>query len=192
MDEKGKVLRGCRAMWLTFDNETLENTTCLGKDLDDLSIDLNPNVEQKKNVLGETITEHNGYTPSMANEYIARKEDAIYKHIQYIADHLAEDDEHISATMIVATLDIEVKDTGESTGTGSGYKVPVKVVVDSDGGGTSGYALPFTIYEDGARVEGTVTVTNKKPTFKATSTMAAQASTQIKTNIKGATESSTQ
>lgn len=50
----------------------------------------------------------------MDNEYLARKEDAIYEHIQYIADNLAADDEHISATMIVATLDIEVKDTGES------------------------------------------------------------------------------
>lgn len=64
-----KILRGCRAMWLTFDNETLENTTCLGKDLDDLSIDLNPNVEQKQNVLGETSTEitdiHHPWTMSI-------------------------------------------------------------------------------------------------------------------------------
>ncbi len=41
----GKILRGCRAMWLTFDNE---GYTCLGKDSDDLSIDGNNDSEQVK------------------------------------------------------------------------------------------------------------------------------------------------
>ncbi len=158
----GKILRGRRAMWLTFDNEKY---TCLGKDSDDMSIDMNPDTETIKNVQGETTFVNNGYTPSMSNEYIARTEDAIYEHIQYIADNLAVDDEHTSATMIVATLDIEVKDTGEKTATGKGYKVPVNIVVDNDGGSTSGYAIPFTINENGNRVQGTVTVENKVPTF---------------------------
>ncbi len=160
----GKILRGRRAMWLSFDDK---DYTVLGKDSDDLSIDLNPDTEQTKNVLGETTFNNNGYTPSMSNEYQARTEDAIYEHIQYIADNLAVDDEHTSATMIVATLDIEVKDTGEKTATGKGYKVPVKVVVDNDGGSTAGYAIPFTINEDGARVQGSVSVENKIPTFTA-------------------------
>lgn len=160
----GKILRGQRAMWLTFDDT---NYTCLGQDSDDLSIDLNPDTETIKNVQGETTFVNNGYTPSMSNDYVARKEHAIYPHIQYIADNLAVDDEHTSATMIVATLDIEVKDTGEKTATGTGYKVPVKIVVDNDGGSTSGYAIPFTINEDGNRTQGTVSVSNKKPTFTA-------------------------
>lgn len=187
-----KVLRGCRAMWLTFDNEKY---TVLGKDMDDLSIDLNPDTEQKKNVLGETTTDHNGYTPSMSHDYIARKEDAIYEHIQYIADNLAVDDEHIKATMVVATLDIEVKDTGEKTATGKGYKVPVMVVVDNDGGSTAGYSLPFTISEDGARVQGTVTVENKIPTFTAGASvdvLATKTSTQVKASSKDTAESNAQ
>lgn len=125
----GKILRGCRAMWLTFDNTKY---TCLGKDSDDLSIDTNPDTETIKNVQGETTFVNNGYTPSMSNEYIARRDDAIYPHIQYIADNLAVDDEHTSATMIVATLDIEVSQTGAKTGTGAGYSVPVKIVVDNE------------------------------------------------------------
>lgn len=169
----GKILRGQRAMWLSFDSK---NWTCLGKDSDDLSIDTNPDTETIKNVQGETTFVNNGYTPSMSNEYIARTEDSIYKHIQYIADNLAVDDEHTSATMIVATLDIEVKDTGEKTATGSGYKVPVGIIVDNDGGSTSGYAIPFTINENGARVQGTVSVANKVPTFTAGS--AAETSTK--------------
>lgn len=166
----GKILRGCRAMWLSF-NKT--DWTCLGKDSDDLSIDMNPDTETIKNVQGETTFMNNGYTPSMSNEYKARREDAIYPHIQYIADNLATDDEHTSATMIVATLDIEVKDTGEKIGTGNGYMVPVKIVVDNDGGGTDGYAIPFTINEDGSRTQGTVVVENKIPTFTAATEAAA-------------------
>lgn len=160
----GKVLRGRRAMWLTFDDTKY---TCLGKDSDDLSIDTNPDTETIKNVQGETTFVNNGYTPSMSTEYIARTEDAIYEHIQYIADNLAVDDEHTAATMIVATLDIEVKDTGTATATGKGYSVPVKITVDNDGGSTAGYAIPFTITEDGARTQGTVSVSNKVPTFTA-------------------------
>lgn len=166
----GKILRGRRAMWLTFDSKEY---TCLGKDSDDLSIDTNPDTETIKNVQGETTFVNNGYTPSMSNEYIAREEDAIYEPIQYIADNLAVDDEHTSATMIVATLDIEVKDTGTTTATGTGYSVPVKIVVDNDGGSTSGYAIPFTINEDGNRTQGSVSVENKVPTFTAGGTSGA-------------------
>lgn len=167
--QTGKILRGCRAMWLTFNGK---DYTCLGKDSDDLSIDLNPDTETIKNVLGETNFVNNGYTPSMATEYIAHREDAIYPHIQYIADNLAVDDDHTSATMIVATLDIEVADTGVKTATGSGYSVPVKIVVNNDGGSTSGYSIPFTINEDGGRIQGTVSVTDKIPTFTPSGTTA--------------------
>lgn len=159
----GKILRGCRAFWLSFDNE---NWTCLGKDTDDLSIELNPDTEQVKNVQGEVTFVNNGYTPSLSNDsYIARYEDAIYPYIQTIADTLATDDERTSATLMVATLTDEVKESATKTLTGNGFTVPVKVVVDSDGANTSGYGIPFTISEDGGRIQGTVSVTEKVPTF---------------------------
>lgn len=161
-----KILRGCRAMWLAFKEG---ESTLLGKDSDDMSIDLNPEVNQIKNVQGETSFNHNGYTPSVANDgYIARTEDAIYPNIQKIANELSTDDETIGAIMTVATLTDEVQNAvGETTLTGKGYQVPVKVVVNSDGGNTTGYGIPFTVYEDGGRIQGTVSVTNKKPTFTA-------------------------
>ncbi len=167
--KNGKVLRGCRAMWLSFDGK---DWTCLGKDSDELSIELNPETETIKNVQGETTFVNNGYTPSLTNEYIARREDSIYGPLQYIADNLATDDAHTSATMMVATLDIEVKNSGAKTASGSGYTVPVKVVVNNDGGSTSGYSIPFTINEDGSRVQGSVSVENKVPTFTAGGTAA--------------------
>lgn len=159
----GKILRGCRAMWLTFDNK---GYTCLGKDSDDLSIEGNNDSEQVKNVQGEVTFVNNGYAPTLSNDgYIARREDAIYPFLQTIVDTLATDDERTSATLIVATLTDEVKDSTTKTLTGKGFSVPVKVVFDSDGGGTSGYAIPFTISEDGGRTQGTVSVSNKVPTF---------------------------
>ena len=157
-------------MWLSFDKE---NWTCLGKDTDDLSIDTNPDTEQNKNVQGEVNFVHNGYTPSLSNDsYIARTEDSIYENLQHIVDTLATDDESTSATLLVATLTDEVKEAASKTLTGTGFQVSVKVVVDNDGGSTSGYGIPFTIYEDGGRTQGTVSVTNKVPTFTAGTTQA--------------------
>ena len=132
-----------------------------------MSIDTNPDTESFKNVQGETTFVNNGYTPSISNEYIAREEDAIYEHIQTIADTLATDDDRTGATLLVATLNIEVSETGGATATGKGFTVPVKVVVDNDGGSTDGYAIPFTITEDGGRTQGTVSVADKVPTFTA-------------------------
>lgn len=159
----GKILRGCRAFWLTFNGT---DWTCLGKDTDDLSMELNPDTEQVKNVQGEVTFVNNGYTPTLSNDsYIARREDAIYPHLQTIVDTLATDDERTSATLLVATLTDEVKESKTKTLTGKGFTVPVKVTVDSDGGSTSGYAIPFTVSEDGGRTQGTVSVANKIPTF---------------------------
>lgn len=180
----GKILRGCRAFWLSF-NET--DWTCLGKDTDDLSIELNPDTEQVKNVQGEVTFVNNGYTPSLSNDsYIARYEDSIYEPLQTIVDTLATDDARTSATLLVATLTDEVKESATKTLTGKGFKVPVKVVVDSEGAGTSGYGIPFTISEDGGRVQGTVSVSNKVPTFtpEGSSQPAALNETQAKASSK--------
>lgn len=160
----GKILRGCRAMWLTFDDE---NYTLIGKGMDSLSIDTNPDTEQTKDVLGDSDFAHNGYTPSLAVEYTARTEDAIYESLQEITDTLSVSDDVITATMIVATLTEEVKESDTKTLTGKGFKVPVKVVVTNDGGPTAGYQIPFTAYESGNRIQGTVSVSQRKPTFTA-------------------------
>lgn len=150
-------------MWLSKGDKT----TLIGKDLDNLSIDANPDTEQIKNVLGESNFSHNGYTPSIAVEYIARSEDAIYPALQKIANELSVNDEDITMDLIVATLTEEVKESDTKTLTGSGFKVPARIVVDNDGGSTSGYAISFTAYESGNRIQGTVSVANREVTFTA-------------------------
>lgn len=150
-------------MWLSKG----EASTLIGKDMDDLSIDTNPDTEQTKNVLGETTFSHNGYTPSLAVEYTARSEDEIYPVLQKIANELSVADEDITMDLIVATLTEEVKESDTKTLTGSGFKVPARIVVDNDGGSTSGYAISFTAYESGNRIQGTVSVANREVTFTA-------------------------
>lgn len=68
VENGGKILRGCRAMWGSF-NKT--DWTLIGKNDDNLSIDTNPETESKKNVLGDTVTDNKGYKPSISPNYIA-------------------------------------------------------------------------------------------------------------------------
>lgn len=130
--------------------------------LDELSTDFNPDITQGQDVTGAAYADNNGYKPTTAVPYQCRKGDAIYEPIQKIADGLLTGDDETKFKMMVATLDKEVKDGNAS---GKGYQVDVMVVVTSDGGGTSGYTINFTCYENGTREQGTVTVADKVPTF---------------------------
>lgn len=172
-----KILRGCRAMWLSKGDAS----TLIGKDMDDLSIDTNPDTEQTKNVLGETTFSHNGYTPSLSVEYTARSEDEIYPVLQKIANELSVSDDDITMDLIVATLTEEVKESDTKTLTGSGFKVSARIVVNNDGGGTSGYAISFTAYESGNRIQGTVSVANREVTFTAGGTEPAALNEPVQT-----------
>lgn len=159
----GAILRGCRAFWLSFDEE---NWTCLGADDDDLSIETNPDTETKKNVQGRNTFVHNGYAPTLSNaNYIARREDSIYPHLQEIANTLTTDENKTTATLLVATLTDEVYKADTETLTGSGFKTKARVVVDSDGGGTDGYRIPYTVTEIGGRTPATVSVSEGQPTY---------------------------
>lgn len=167
----GAILRGCRAFWLSF-NET--NWTCLGADDDELSIETNPDTETKKNVQGRNTFVHNGYAPTLSNaNYIARREDSIYPHLQETANTLTTDENKTTATLLVATLTDEVYKADTETLTGAGFKTKVRVVVDSDGGGTDGYHIPYTVTEIGGRTPVTVSVAEGKPTVTVSTESAA-------------------
>lgn len=157
-----KLLRGVRAEWISFDEE---NWTLLGKDMDDYSVDLNPDTETIKNILGESSFSHKGFTPSASIEYMARTEDAIYPKLEEIVNTLSSDDAKITATVIRATLTDEVKESDVKKLTGKGYKVQVSVVPTSEGGSTDGYSIAFEYHENGSRTQGTVEVEDRVPTF---------------------------
>ena len=58
----------------------------IGRDIEDMSVELNPDTETVKNILDETVVNDNGYEPSIdADTYYANTGDAIYEKIKDIA-----------------------------------------------------------------------------------------------------------
>lgn len=69
----------------TFGGET-PSWFLIGKNIEDMSMDLGPDTATVKNILDETDVNDNGYEPSLSVEtYYANTEDAIYEKIKSIA-----------------------------------------------------------------------------------------------------------
>lgn len=130
----------------------------IGKDIEDMSVDLNPDTETVKNILGETSVKDNGYEPSMsADPYYANPEDSIYDKIKDIAMQRLKGD-------ACKTKILEVIIDGEDSPY-EAYTEDVIVKPQSYGGGTEGVNIPFDVLFDGNRKKGTVTIADKVPTF---------------------------
>lgn len=158
-----KLPRAAYAMWLTFDKE---NFTILGRDTDSMEYSLNPDVSTDKNVIGETTVTHSGFNPELSvDTYRARTEDKIYPNILDIAMNRKYDEESTKAYLLEAVLDESVDNSKVKTLTGKGWMEEVVVVPQSTGGDLTGFGIPFNVNPNGGRVEGTVSVTNKVPTF---------------------------
>ena len=153
-----------RAKWISLDNGT--SWTLIGKNMESLTTNTNPDVTTGKDVTGASFVDHKGFSPESDIAYQARSEDAIYEQLQAIVDELLKSEEDCGGFMIDATLTDEVKNaTGTTVLTGTGFKVPILVVPQDDGGDTAAYTINFNAYENGARIKGTVSVTERVPTF---------------------------
>lgn len=119
----------------------------LGKDLEEYNLELNPDVEVSKNILGETTLKHSGYEPqSEVDTYYAVEGDPLYEKLEAIANgRLTGDD------CMTTTVDVLVDSKGNVSWA---YREQVMVVPTSVGGDTSGVQIPFTIYNAGGRVKG--------------------------------------
>lgn len=136
----------------------------LGDDIEEMSVELNSDVETVKNILGQTRTKDNGYKPSIeADPYYADPDKALYPKIRDIALGRLKGD--ACKTLL---LEVIVEDTEATTHTA--YLREVMVKPTSYGGGTEGLNFPFEISEDGASAKGTVTavsVQGGNPVFTA-------------------------
>ena len=136
----------------------------IGDDIEEMSVELNPDTEQNKNILGETKTKDNGYEPSMdADPFYADPEKKLYPKIRDIALGRLK-----GAACKTLMLEVFVEDTEATTHTA--YVREVLVKPQSYGGDTGGLNFPFNVSEDGASVKGTVTaasLTSGSPTFPA-------------------------
>lgn len=131
----------------SFGGET-PNFVRLGKDLEEFIEELNPDVEVKKNILGEQNVVHNGYeVQSEVDPFYAYTGDPLYEQLALIAnERKTGDDCKTTKVDVLLTEDGAVE---------WAYREDVYVVPNSVGGDTSGVQIPFTVYNAGNRVAGT-------------------------------------
>jgi len=143
----------------SFGGET-PNWFLIGKDIEDMSVELNPDTSTKKNILDETVTDDNGYEPSIsADTYYANTGDTIYSKIKDIAmNRLTGDD------CKTKVLEVVIDKKGDNVEYDAWMEDCI-VKPQSYGGAQGGVNIPFNINFDGNRKQGTVTITDKVPTF---------------------------
>ena len=126
----------------------------LGKDLEEYSESLNPEVEVNKNILGEQNVQHRGYeVQSEVSPFYAYEDDPLFTHLCAIANgRLTGDD--------CKTTKVDVLLEPDGTVVWA-YREDCYVVPSTVGGDTSGVQVPFTVYNAGERVSGTFDMEDK-------------------------------
>lgn len=130
----------------------------IGKDLEELNEELNPDVEVQKNILGEQSVRHNGYEVQSEVEPLYAYNDSsndttLFNWLARIANERLTGD-----ACLTQKVDVLFNANGEQVWA---YREDVLVVPNSIGGDTSGVQIPFTIYNAGNRVSGTWNNNNK-------------------------------
>lgn len=152
-----KLNREALAHYLDYSFKRVISTATweiIGDDIEEMSNELNPDMETLKNILGQTKTKDNGYEPTMdADPFYADPEKKLYPMIRDIALDRKKGDE--CKTLM---LEVIVEDT-EATNH-LAYVQEVIVKPQSYGGDTGGLNIPFQVSEDGKRTKGYVTATS--------------------------------
>lgn len=121
----------------------------IGKDNDDLSKELNPDVETSKNVLGETTVTHSGYEPEVGvDPYYIDPSRKMYKHLAEIAIEEKYGEADVLGYFAEAHFTTANPNTKKMTG--FAYVRQAYFVPQSVGGDTSGWSIPVNIYPVGA------------------------------------------
>ena len=129
----------------------------LGKDLEEYSPELSAEVDSKKNILGETSVMISSYEKTGEVEpYYAEKDSKLFARLQKIIDeNLVLDD--------LKTDVVEVKLwEKEQSGAYPAIKEEAYIEVNSYGGDTTGYQIPFTLHYTGVKTKGTFNPQTKK------------------------------
>ena len=137
------------------------NYVRIGKDLEEYTEELNPDVEVSKNIIGEQSVKHSGYEVQAEVDpfYYENYDDALSEKIMSIANTRATGDK-CKTTMVDALYKPgETEDAAPSCVWA--YREDVYVIPNSVGGDTSGVQIPFTVYKAGNRTKGTFNPTTK-------------------------------
>lgn len=132
----------------------------LGKDLEEFTVELNPDVETSKNILGENSVKHNGYEASSdADPVYYEYDDALTEKMMEIA-MLRKAGEDCKTSYVEVLL--KPGADGAEPDVIRAVREDVYVIPNSYGGDTSGVQVPFSINYAGNRTEGTFDLKTKK------------------------------
>lgn len=120
----------------------------LGKDLEEYNIELNPDVESVKNIIGETSNTVKGYEPEGdVDTFYAREGDPMFEKLSAIVNTRA-----TGSQLETTVVDILITASGTVTWA---YRENAIVVPQSIGGDTGGVQIPYQIKYNGNRTSGT-------------------------------------
>lgn len=156
-----KLNRSALIHWINATPSSTASWFKIGKDVEDMSVDMNATIDTTKNILDETSVNHTGYEPSFSvDTYYADPSDAIYDFIESIALQRKQGD-----ACKTQVLECIIEDTSATSH--EAYTEDVIIEVTSYGGAQGGVAIPYTVHFAGNRVAGTVAIAAQTgiPTF---------------------------
>ena len=128
-------------------NGATANYVRLGKDLESYNEELNPQVEIRRNILGEQNVIHQGYqVQSTAEPFYADQNDPLFEPLAAIAN-----ERKTGAGCQTTRVEYLMDASGNQIWA---YREDCWVVPNAVGGDTSGVQLPFNVYNAGNRVPG--------------------------------------
>ena len=130
------------------------NYVRLGQDLETYGEELNPQVEVRRNILGEQNVTHSGYqVQSTAEPFYAYEGDPLFNQLALIANERKTGDD-----CMTTRVEVLVNGNGEVLWA---YRENCWVIPNSVGGDTTGVQIPFTVYNSGSRTAGDWNVNTK-------------------------------
>ena len=117
--------------------------------------ELNPQVEIRRNILGEQNVTHSGYqVQSTAEPFYAYEGDPLFEQLCLIANERRTGD-----ACITTRVEVLVNQYGTVLWA---YRENCWLIPNSVGGDTTGVQIPFTVYNSGERTAGTWDAATKK------------------------------
>ena len=159
MSVTGKIERKYMAHFL---DKTFQGTTPswyrIGKDLEEFNVEMNPDTEKKKNILGNNSLVHKGYEMSgSADPFYAEVGDDLFERLQQIVDEQSNGDQ-----LKTYSLEVHLWDAGTTSGTFKAFRQECYVIPKSYGGDTSGYQIPFDVTYVGDKKSGYFNTSNNE------------------------------
>jgi len=134
----------------------------LGKDLESYAEEMNPQVEIRKNILGEQSVTHNGYeVQSNVEPFYCYESDPLFTQLAMVVNERKNGDD-CKTTRVEALFNTNAEVVWA-------YREDCMVIPQSLGGDTSGMQIPFQVINCGNRVAGTWAETNGEWAFTPTS-----------------------